>query len=82
LTGNFKVTFCFENNNPLIDSALQVIKNKFFVIKGSMYNTPRVIATVEEVLHYYNVAKEDQEEEDPRNLQILETERELTVEGL
>jgi hypothetical protein len=26
LTRNFKVTFSFENNNPLIDSTLQVLK--------------------------------------------------------
>jgi hypothetical protein len=46
-----------------------------------MYSTPRVTATVEEVLHYYNVVEEDQEDEDPRNLQIPETEGEHAVEG-
>jgi hypothetical protein len=29
-TRNFKVRFSFENNNPLIDSILQVIKNNIF----------------------------------------------------
>jgi hypothetical protein len=33
LTRNFKVTFSFENNNLLIDSALQVIKNNIFAIE-------------------------------------------------
>jgi hypothetical protein len=73
LTKNFKVTFSFENNNPLIDSALQVIKNNIFAsedLLGSipLYSVPRVTATVEEVLHCYNVAEEDQDEEDPRKL--------------
>jgi len=35
-TRNFKVTFSVENNNLLIDSALQVIKNNIFAIEGSM----------------------------------------------
>jgi hypothetical protein len=34
LTRNFKVMFSFENNNPLIDSALQVIKNNIFATEG------------------------------------------------
>jgi hypothetical protein len=68
LTRNFKVTFSFENNNPLIDSALQVIKNNIFAIEGPMYSTPRVTVTIEEVLHCYNVVEENQEDEDPRNL--------------
>jgi hypothetical protein len=47
-----------------------------------MYSTPRVTTvTVEEVLHCYNVVEEDQEDEDPRNLQIPETEGECAVEG-
>jgi hypothetical protein len=33
-----------------------------------MYSTPRVTATVEEVLYCYNVVEEDQEDEDPMNL--------------
>jgi hypothetical protein len=63
LTRNFKVTFSFESNNPLIDSTLQVLRNNIFASKdllGSMplYSAPRVTVTVEEVLHCYNVAEE------------------------
>jgi hypothetical protein len=81
LTKNFKVTFSFENNNPLIDSTLQVLKNNIFSsedLLGSipLYSAPRVTVTVEEVLHCYNVTEESQDEEDPRNLQISETEGE------
>jgi hypothetical protein len=70
LTEKFKVTFSFENNNSLIDSALQVIKNNILVTEGSIYSTPRVTATVEEVFLYYNVFEEEHEDEVPRNLQI------------
>jgi hypothetical protein len=41
----------------------------------------RSTVTVEEVLHCYNVVEEDQEDEDPRNVQIPETEGERAVEG-
>jgi hypothetical protein len=42
---------------------------------------PRYSVTVQEVLECYNVVGEDQEDEDPRNLQVPETEGEHTVEG-
>ena len=37
--------------------------------------------TVHELLECYNVTKEDQEEEDPRNVQVLETEGERAIKG-
>jgi hypothetical protein len=36
LTQNFKVTFSFEDDAPLIDSTLQVIKNNIFASEDSM----------------------------------------------
>jgi hypothetical protein len=45
-------------------------------------STHRYSVTVGEVLHYYNVVEEDQEEdEDPINVKIPETEGECVVEG-
>jgi hypothetical protein len=42
----------------------------------------RYSATFGEVMHYYNVAKEDQEEDEyPRNVKIPENEGEHAVEG-
>jgi hypothetical protein len=82
LTQNFKVTFSFEDDAPLIDSTLQVIKNNIFSSEDSIELVPvcsmhRSSVTVEEVLHCYNVVEEDQEEdEDPRNVKIPETEGE------
>jgi hypothetical protein len=72
LTRNFKVTFSFEDDAPLIDSTLQVIKNNIFSAEDSIELVPvcsahRYSVTVEEVLHCYNVVEEDQEEdEDPK----------------
>jgi hypothetical protein len=37
--------------------------------------------TVQEVLECYNIVGEDQEDEDPRNLQVPETKGEHVVEG-
>jgi hypothetical protein len=52
----------------LIHSSFQVIKNNIFAIEGPMYSTSRVTSPVEEILHCYNVAEEDREDEHPRNL--------------
>jgi hypothetical protein len=41
----------------------------------------RASMTVHEILECYNVSKEDQDEEYPRNTQIPETEGERVVEG-
>jgi hypothetical protein len=38
--------------------------------------------TVQKLLECYNVAKEEHDEEDPRNLKVPETEGERIVEGL
>jgi hypothetical protein len=46
-----------------------------------LYSSPRFTSTVEEVFHCYNVVEQYQEEEDPRNVKILETEGERAVEG-
>jgi len=37
---------------------------------------------VHELLDCYNVTKEEHDEEDPRNVQVIETEGERVVEGL
>jgi hypothetical protein len=87
LTCNFKVTFNFEDDAPLIDTTLQIIKNKIFTSEDSiglvpLCSLPRYFVTVQEVLECYNVVGEDQEDEDPRNFQVPETKGECTVEGL
>jgi hypothetical protein len=64
LTMNFKVTFNFENDDHLIDSAFQVMKNNIFTLEDSIgfvpvYSMPIFFATIEGVLEFYNVAQED-----------------------
>jgi hypothetical protein len=86
LTHNFKVTFKFEDDTPSVDTTLQIIKTKIFTpedskIPAALCSAPKYSVTVQEVLECYNVVGEDQEDEDPRNLQIPETEGEHTVEG-
>jgi hypothetical protein len=86
LTCNFKVTFNFEYNAPLVDIALQMFKNKMFTSKDftrpvPLCSAPRSSTTVQEVLECYNIVGEDQEDEDLRNLQVPKTEGEHIVEG-
>jgi hypothetical protein len=87
LTRNFKVNFSFEDDAPLIKSSLYVIKNDIFSLEDSIRlvlvcSTHRYYATIEKVLHCYNVIEEDKEEdEDPRNVQIPKTKGEHEIEG-
>jgi len=73
LTCNFKVAFNFEDYAPLIDTTMQIIKNKIFTLEDLMElvplcSVPIYFVTVQEVLECYNVVGEDQEDENPRNL--------------
>jgi hypothetical protein len=86
LTQNFKVTFSFEVESPLVDATLQVIRSNIFMEEDQIEIVPacsahRESVTVHELLECYNVTEEDQEEEDPRNVQVPETEGEHTVVG-
>jgi hypothetical protein len=64
---------------------LQAIRTKIFLEEGTMEVVPMCSAQasmiVHELLECYNVAKEEQDEEDPRNIQVPETEGEHAVEG-
>jgi hypothetical protein len=42
----------------------------------------RAVIIVHELLEYYNVSKEEYDEYDPRNVQVLEMEGEWAIEGL
>ena len=46
-----------------------------------MCSAHRYSMTVHELLECYNVAKEEQDEEDPRNIKVPETKGEHVVEG-
>jgi hypothetical protein len=86
LTQRFKIKFTFENELPLIDVAFQAIRNNIFSGQGPMdvvhvCSAHRASMIVHEILEHYNVGKEDQDEEHPRNIQIPENEGEHVVEG-
>jgi hypothetical protein len=86
LTQNFKVTFSFEVESPLVDASLQVIRSNIFMEDDHMGMIPQAVhveasATVREMLACYNIIEADQDEEDPRNVQVPETEGERAVEG-
>jgi hypothetical protein len=81
LVQRFKVTFTFEHESPSIDAVLQAIRTKIFSEEGSMEvvsvcSAHRANIIVHELLECYNVAKEEHDEEDPRNVQVPETEGE------
>jgi hypothetical protein len=64
LTCNFKVTFSFENDAPLVDTTMKMIKNKILTYEDSIKPLPlcsaaKSSATVHEVLECYNIVGED-----------------------
>jgi hypothetical protein len=86
LVQRFKVTFTFEHESPLTNAALQPIRTKIFLVEGSMEVVPicnahRASITIHELLECCNIAKEEQDEEDPRKVQVPETKGERAVEG-
>jgi hypothetical protein len=86
LIQRFRVTSTFEHEYPSIDETLQAIQSKIFLEEGTMDVVSVCSAhgfniNVHELLECYNVAKEEQDEDDPRNVQVLETEGERVVEG-
>jgi hypothetical protein len=47
----------------------------------SVCSAQRANINVHQLLECYNVAKEEQDEDDPRNVQVPETEGEKAIEG-
>jgi hypothetical protein len=82
----FEITFTFEHESPSIDATLQAIRTKIFskeemmevVLVCSVHKSKMIF---HELLECYNMAKEEYDEEDPRNVQILETEGARSIEG-
>jgi hypothetical protein len=86
LVQRFIVTFTFKHESPSIDVVLQAIQSNIILEEGtmevvSMCSVHRANINVHELLECYNVAKEEQDEEDPRNVQVPKIEGERVVEG-
>jgi hypothetical protein len=65
---------------------LQAIRNNIFLVEGPVdvvpvCSTHRASVKVHQILECYNFSKEDQDEEDLRNIEIPETKGERVVEG-
>ena len=80
---SFLLTFAFESEYPSVDQALQVIKSKIFEdCTISVSAQPEWAIQLKEALECYNFASEPEEEdEDPRDTKISESEGTRDVEG-
>ena len=80
---NFLLTFAFESEYPSVDQALQVIKSKIFEdCTISVSAQPERAIQLKEALECYHFASEPEEEdEDPHNTNIPESEGTRDVEG-
>lgn len=73
LIEGFQLNFGFESKYLEIDAALEVIRVKVFDdFPLPLFNQPDWAAQLENVVECYNLAVD--EEEDPRNVNILESE--------
>ena len=71
----FQLTFKFEFEYPKIDQALKVTKGKLLSdCSLPVFETPKWKVALEQALECYNLAEEGEEDENPRNVNIPESE--------
>ena len=76
----FNLTFEFDSEYPEIDDDLEVIRMKIFEDGPfPLYNKPECVVQLENALECYNLAAD--EDEEPHNVNILESERSCEVQG-
>ena len=80
---SFELTFAFESEYPSIDQALDFIKTKIFEdCTLSVHTQPEWAIQLEDALECYNfVAEPEDEDENPRSINIPESEGTREVEG-
>jgi hypothetical protein len=82
MTQNFVATFVFESQHPTVDQALQVLRHKVFEEAPNLpleQEEDEWTALLQKLQGYYNInANED---DDPRNVNIAETEEWRDIEG-
>ena len=80
---SFELTFAFEFEYPSINQALDVINIKIFEdCTLSVSAQPEWAIQLEEALECYNfVSEPEEEDEDPRNINIPESEGTRNVDG-
>ena len=73
LAKNFAHTFKFVDEHPLVNVALQVIKEKIFAkIPVEEANSHQCSATIQQWMAFYNLAGDP--DDDPTNINISESE--------
>ena len=76
----FTHTFEFVDEQPTVDTVLQMIKEKIFVkIPVEVVNYHQCNATIQQWMDFYSMAGEP--DDDPTNLNIAESEGMREVEG-
>jgi hypothetical protein len=82
MTQNFVTTFLFEIQYPTVDQALQIIRQKVFEEAPSLpleQEEDEWTAPFQKLQGYYNINVE--EDDDPRKVNIVETEGQRDIEG-
>ena len=81
---SFLLMFAFESEYPSVDQALDAIKIKIFEDSTlSVHTQPEWAIQLEDVLECYNfVAEPEDEDEDPRSINIPKLEGTCDVDGL
>jgi hypothetical protein len=82
MTQNFVATFLFESQYPLVDQAFQVVRHKLFEEAPSLYvdqEGDEWIAPLQKLQGCYNINAD--EDDEPRNVNIVEIEGQRDVEG-
>jgi hypothetical protein len=78
----FQLTFKFESEYLKIDQALKVTKGKLLAnCSLPVLETPKWKIALEQALECYNLTEEGEEDENPRNVNIPESEGTCDVQG-
>jgi hypothetical protein len=82
ITQNFVATFLFEIHHPLVDQDLHVLRQRVFEEAPSLpveQEEDECTAPLQKLQGCYNINVD--EEDDPRNVNIAETEGQRDIEG-
>jgi hypothetical protein len=82
MTQNFVATFSFESQYPSVDQAIQVVIHKLFEEAPNLHTEQEEdewTEPIQKLQGYYNINVD--EDDDPRNVNIVETEGQRDIEG-
>jgi hypothetical protein len=82
MTQNFVTTLLFESQYPLVDKALHIVRHKVFEEASNLpleKEEDKWVAPLQKLQGCYNINAD--EDDDPRKVNIIETEGQRDVEG-